>query len=243
MQEVAERIEEWIRSKVRQANAKGVVVGMSGGVDSSVVAVLAKHSLGKNVLGLVMPCDSPPKDAQRAAGVAKRFRIRTESVDLSRIMESLCNTLPGADRKTLGNLKSRLRMAVLYYYSNKNRYLVLGTSNRTEMRIGYFTKYGDGGADLEPLGDLYKTQVMELARYLGIPDSVLRNPPTAGLWKGQTDKGEIGMDYEKLDKIIRAIDSRGKPGADPRIVAKIKKMVKKSEHKRRLPEVCEIANF
>lgn len=239
MEDVCSKIEKWILSKVKEAGAKGVVVGMSGGVDSSVVAVLAKRSLGKNVIGLVLPCDSRPGDARKADSVAKKFRIRTIRINLSKVLDSLKNSLPQADRKTLGNLKSRLRMAVLYYFANKYRYLVLGTSNKSELRIGYVTKYGDSAVDLEPIGDLYKTRVIELAKHLRIPEKILESEPTAGLWEGQTDREEIGVDYGKLDGILETMDGRLKPESlDPRVVGKVKKMVKKSEHKRQKPEVC-----
>ncbi len=242
MEDVCSKIEKWIFTKVKEARAKGVVVGMSGGVDSGVVAVLAKRALGRNVIGLVLPCDPRPGDTRKAYSVAKKFGIRTVRINLSKVLDSLENSLPSADRKTLGNLKSRLRMLVLYYFANKYRCLVLGTSNKSELRIGYVTKYGDSGVDLEPIGDLYKTEVIELAEYLGIPKPVLKSPPTAGLWEGQTDREEIGMDYGKLDGILEMIDGRLKPiSFDPRVVGRIKKMIEKSGHKRRMPEVCRLS--
>ncbi|UCC91516.1 MAG: NAD+ synthase [Candidatus Aenigmatarchaeota archaeon] len=242
MEKICEKIQEWILSKVREANAKGCVFGMSGGVDSSVVAILAKRALGGKALGLVLPCGSCPGDAHRANYVAKKFKIKTKKISLSRVFDSLKGRLPDADNKTVGNLKSRLRMLVLYYFANRYRYLVLGTSNRSELRIGYVTKYGDSGVDLEPIGDLYKTEVIELAEYLGIPKPVLKSTPTAGLWEGQTDRKEIGISYDRLDVILKAMDSRLKPiSFDPRVVGRIKKMIEKSGHKRRMPEVCRLS--
>lgn len=240
MQEIAYRIEEWIRSRVKEAGTKGAVVGMSGGLDSGVVSVLAKRALGDKMLGLILPCDSCPGDSHRANSVAKNFKIKTKKINLSRLFDSLKNMLPESDKKTLGNLKSRLRMTILYYFANKNRYLVLGTSNKSELMIGYVTKYGDSGVDLEPLGDLYKTEVIELAKYLEIPKSILQSPPTAGLWEGQTDRKEIGIGYEKLDDILRTFENRETPEFDPRVVGRVKKMIAKSQHKRKMPEVCEI---
>ncbi len=242
MEDVCGKIEQWIKYKVKEAGARGVVVGMSGGVDSSVVAVLANRALGKKAIGLILPCDSCPGDAHRANSVAKKFKIKTKKISLSRVFDSLKGLLPGANRKTLGNLKARLRMLALYHFANKYSYLVLGTSNKSELRIGYVTKYGDSAVDLEPIGDLYKTEVIELAKYLGILKSVLKSPPTAGLWKGQTDLGEIGIDYGKLDTILETMDSRLKPERiDPRIMGKVKKMIRKSEHKRRTPEICKLS--
>ncbi|MCK4335256.1 MAG: NAD(+) synthase, partial [Candidatus Aenigmarchaeota archaeon] len=184
MEYVCRKIEGWIRSKVREAGAKGVVLGMSGGVDSSVVAVLADRALGKKSLALILPCESDKKDRERAKLVAKRSGIKTKEIDLSVVFNSLKKLLPEADRKTLGNLKSRLRMLALYHFANKYSYLVLGTSNKSELKIGYVTKYGDSAVDLEPIGDLYKTQVVELAKHLQIHEEILKSGPTAGLWKG-----------------------------------------------------------
>ncbi|MEE9323025.1 MAG: NAD+ synthase [Candidatus Aenigmarchaeota archaeon] len=241
MEDIQKKIEEWIRSKVKEAGAKGVVIGMSGGVDSSVVAVLAKHSLGKKALGLILPCDSCPGDAFRAGLVAEEFGVRTEEVNLNKVFGSLRKTFPKADRKALGNLKARLRMLVLYHFANKNGYLVLGTSNKSELRIGYITKYGDSGVDLEPLGDLYKTQVIGLAKRLGIPEKILEAKPTAGLWKGQTDSEEIGVGYDRLDQILEAIEKNETGKFDPKVYEKVKKMISRSGHKRRMPEVCKMS--
>lgn len=242
MEYVCRKIEGWIRSKVREAGAKGVVLGMSGGVDSSVVAVLADRALGKKSLALILPCESDKKDRERAKLVAKRSGIKTKEIDLTGVFNSLKKLLPEADRKTLGNLKSRLRMLALYHFANKYSYLVLGTSNKSELKIGYVTKYGDSAVDLEPIGDLYKTQVVELAKHLQIHEEILKSEPTAGLWKGQTDLGEIGIDYGKLDTVLETMDSRLKPERiDPRIMGKVKKMIRKSEHKRRTPEICELS--
>jgi NAD+ synthase len=178
---------------VEGAGAEGVVLGMSGGVDSSVVAVLAKKGLGDGVLGLILPCHSDPTDVEHAQRVATKFDIKTEYVDLTPIFGCLLKTLPPGGRLAVGNLKPRLRMATLYYYANSRNYLVMGTGNKCELACGYFTKYGDGGVDILPLGDLLKTQVRKLACELGIPEEIITKPPSAGLWEGQTDEGEMGI--------------------------------------------------
>jgi NAD+ synthase len=241
MEGVCEKIENWIGLKVKESGAKGCVVGMSGGVDSSVVAILAKRSLAKGTLGLILTCESDPEDSKKAKLVAEKFWIETREIDLTGVFRSLKNLLPEVDRKTLGNMKARMRMLVLYYFANKYKYLVLGTSNRSELRIGYVTKYGDSGVDLEPIGDLYKTQVIELAKHLGIPKEIIESPPTAGLWKGQTDREEIGIGYENLDLILEAIDKGEEKKLDPKVLGKVKEMIRRNEHKRRSPEVCELA--
>lgn len=243
MKETAAAIEKWIASKVSEAKAKGVVVGISGGLDSGVAAVLARKALGRGkVLGLIMPCGSSPADAARASRLAERFGIRTEKVNLAKPYGAFLKALPGADEKTKGNLKARLRMAALYYFANRENYIVMGTSNKSEISIGYFTKHGDAAADIHPLGDLYKTQVSELAKFLGLPRSIISARPTAGLWEGQTDEGEIGISYGKLDRILMSLEQRKKPeGFDPRIVERVRKMSEESGHKRKMPEVCIIS--
>ena len=240
MKQVCEKIEKWIRERTNEAGAKGCVVGMSGGVDSSVVAVLVKRALANRMLGLILPCDSDPKDREHALMVAERFGIRTREVDLTGVYHMLVGMLPRADVRTRGNLKARLRMLILYYFANKNRYLVLGTGNRSELLLGYFTKYGDGGVDLLPLGGLYKTQVIELAKYLNIPKEIIEKEPSAGLYPKQTDRRELGFSYEKLDKILQDIERKEMFYSDVKDFLRLKEMIKKSEHKRRVPEICKV---
>jgi NAD+ synthase len=212
MREISEKVIKWISSRVKEAKAEGVVFGMSGGLDSSVVGVLAKKALASKALGLIMPCDSKASDRKHALLVAKKFGINHEIIDLTPIYRNLLKIFPKADQKTKGNLKARLRMLTLYYFANRNRYLVLGTGNKSELLQNYFTKYGDGGVDLLPLGDLYKTQVIRLAKYLGIPGVILNKEPSAGLWKYQTDEKELGIGYKKLDMILyRLFDKKLKP--------------------------------
>jgi NAD+ synthase len=238
--EYARKIEKWISLKTREARAKGCVFGMSGGLDSSVLAVLAKRSLGKRALGLLMPCESDPRDREFALEVAKRFGVNVKEIDLTRVYNMLLNILPKGDETEKGNLKARLRMLVLYYFSNKNRYLVLGTGNRSEHLLGYFTKYGDGGVDLLPLGGMYKTQVIDLARYLNIPKGIVEREPSAGFYPKQTDRGELGFTYEKLDEILKDIEGKEMLYSGLKDVIKVKGMMKKTEHKRRIPEICKL---
>ncbi len=229
---LADRISNWIRQKVQEAETEGVVVGLSGGVDSSVVACLAKMAMKEKVLGLIMPCHSDPLDEHYADLMAKKLSMRKERIVLDSVYDRLLEILPSAGRLALANLKPRLRMTTLYYFANNLNYLVAGTGNKSEILIGYFTKYGDGGCDILPLGDLLKTQVRKLAVSLGIPDEIIKRTPSAGLWKEQTDEGEIGLSYPDLDRIILAIES-GKTGSlSPRMVDRVKELKKISEHKR-----------
>ncbi len=235
MNNVAELLSGWIRKKVEEASAEGVIVGMSGGLDSSVTAVLCKNAFPKSTLGLIMPCFSDPEDIEHVKQVAEKFDIETRKVDLSPIFLTVLETLGSKAYErdiATANLKPRLRMLVLYYFANKLNYLVVGTGNKSELMIGYFTKYGDGGVDLLPLGHLLKTEVRALAEVLDIPKAIIEMPPSAGLWAGQTDEAEIGMSYEVLDGVLKAIASNDFAGCDMDKVERVKAMVKKAGHKR-----------
>ncbi|MEM2619150.1 MAG: NAD+ synthase, partial [Candidatus Hadarchaeales archaeon] len=236
------RITAFIRRKVKEANARGVVVGMSGGVDSSLVALLCARALGpKRVLGIHMPDKfTDPSDSEDVKVLSRKLKIRLEVVDLEPIVRAF-RVLPrlGESKIALGNLKARIRMAILYYYANLLGYLVVGTSNRSELRAGYFTKYGDGASDLLPLGSLYKTQVRELAKELGLPERIIQKVPSAGFWPGQTDEGELGISYEKLDGIYMRLDEGKSPqqiarelGVSIRTVRDIIQRERQTEHKR-----------
>ena len=235
------KIVNWIRVQVKQAKAKGIVLGLSGGLDSSVVAALAKEAVGKaKVLALILPCASQKQDLKDAQIVAKNLGITTKTIDLSKICRDLMQVLPKAGKLAAANLKPRLRMLVFYYFANKLNYLVCGTGNKSEIMTGYFTKYGDGATDILPIGDLTKTEVRILARELGIPSQVIAKPPTAGLWPGQTDEGEMGITYPELDDILGRLEKNKKHILSSEKVNKVKVMIKRSEHKRQRPRICSI---
>lgn len=233
--EDASRISAWIETKVKEAGAKGIVVGLSGGIDSSLVAVLSKQAVGDNLLGLIMPCHSNPTDIEHAETLAKTFSVRTETIDLAPVNDLMVKVLPEGNAMAIANLRPRLRMMTLYYFANSLGYLVAGTDNKTESFTGYFTKFGDGGVDILPISHLLKRQVRALARELGVPEEIITKPPSAGLWEGQTDEGEMGITYEELDTIIAGIESGNTEGLNPTLVDKVRRMHASSEHKRRLP--------
>ncbi|MDO8587264.1 MAG: NAD+ synthase [Armatimonadota bacterium] len=229
---LAGRISLWIRSRVDAARADGVVFGMSGGIDSSVAAILAKMAVGRRALGLILPCHSSPESAEDARLVARKCSIDTVTVDLTSVHDELVRQLPDGEGMALVNIRPRLRMTVLYYYGNLYNKLVLGTSNKSEMMVGYFTKWGDGGADLQPIGGLYKAQIRKLAKELDMPKEVLAKPPTADLWAGQTDEQELGLSYDHLDSILAAVESGKVGGLDLEKVARVKSLIAQTEHKR-----------
>lgn len=218
----------WLKTKLKSAKKSGFVVGLSGGVDSAVVSVLCRKAIGtKNILCLILPCQSQKTDITDAKKVAKKFGLKTETIDLTKIYENLIWILPTANKLTQANLKPRLRMLTLYYFANKLNYIVAGTGNKSELTIGYFTKYGDGGVDILPLGDLYKSEVRGLAKYLKVPEEIITKPPTAGLWTGQTDEGEIGMTYDELEYRLK----------NKKQTQKLKNLTARAKHKLSLPEI------
>ncbi len=238
---LADSIAEWIRNQVEQAGASGVIVGLSGGIDSAVVSWLAARGLGpERVLGVMMPAHSHPEDLAHAEEAARACNIPTTTVDLSEVFDLLCKTLPPGNDLAVANLKPRLRMLTLYNLANTRGLLVAGTGNKSELMAGYFTKYGDGGVDILPLGGLYKHQVRDLARELGCPVSIIEKPPSAGLWAGQTDEAEMGITYEDLDAILAAIE-RGKTDSfPPEKVERVRVLMACSEHKRHTPPIYEL---
>ena len=235
--QLAEKLVLWIKDKVLAAGCKGVVMGMSGGLDSSVLAVLCQRAFPQKTLGVIMPCHSQPEDKAHAREVASKFSISTTEVVLDNIFSALLQALPDykadatASHIAPANLKVRLRMLTLYYIANQRGYMVAGSSNRSEISVGYFTKYGDGGVDIMPLGNLVKTQVRELARFLDIPQPIVDKPPSAGLWQGQTDEDELGLSYAELDRYLLTGEVSGK------VREKIESMIAASAHKRSLPPI------
>lgn len=205
------------------------------------VAALAKEAVGKSrLLALILPVNSQHQDAADARLFARKFGIKTRTVELSKVYHGLLGVLPAANKITLANLKPRLRMLALYYFANKLNYLVCGTGNKSELSVGYFTKHGDGAADLLPIGSLYKKEVRALARILKIPQEIIDKVPTAGLWVGQTDEGELGVSYEELDEILKRRESKLRQCSAQNKVLKVETMIDKSKHKRTVPQICYI---
>ena len=238
MEKLRQRMVDWIRGKVDQTKAEGAVLGLSGGLDSSVVAAICAQALGPSrVLALILPCESEKEELAHAEEVAKKFSVKTELIDLTPVYQKLKEILPPADRIARANIKPRLRMLTLYYHANRLNYLVVGTGNKCELKVGYFTKYGDGGVDILPLGDLLKSEVKSLAKLVGIPAHIIDKAPTAGLWPGQTDEGEMGITYAELEDFLSDYE-KGKPLKGEK-AQKIESMMQKAKHKLSLPEIFE----
>ncbi len=239
-------IEKWIKEYIESVKAKGVVVSLSGGVDSATTAALCVNAIGKeNVFTINLPCESIPQDFEHAELVADCLDVKFEKIDLTSIFKEFMETLsPRIQSNTtaIANIKPRLRMLTNYFIAqSKENYLVAGTGNRTEIAIGYFTKYGDGGVDFEPIGALYKCEVREVAGVLNIPEVIIDKAPSAGLWEGQTDEGEIGLSYDVLDEIVYHLDYELElDDLNENDVEKVKKMMNSAGHKLEIPPCFEI---
>ena len=239
-------IQNWISEYLNSANSKGVVLGLSGGIDSSVTASLCSNALGsKNVIGLGLPCESISQDLKDAKLIANHLGIKLATIDLTNTYKQSVEALSSyfkPNKISKANIKPRLRMLSLYYVAQSiGNYLVAGTGNRTELAIGYFTKYGDGGVDFEPLGRLYKCEVKKIARILKVPEKIINKPPSAGLWPDQTDEGEIGISYDELDEILYRLDyDLDTNDLNENSVNKVRNMIKNSVHKLNMPPVFEI---
>ncbi|HUU76550.1 MAG TPA: NAD+ synthase [Methanoregulaceae archaeon] len=228
------RIEQMIRYTVWSSGSSGLVIGMSGGVDSAVAAAMCCRAMGgSRVLGLTIPTRvTRPEDLDDAAMLCEQLSMKHVVISIDGILDAYRSIPEYSESPYLaGNLMARTRMAILYYYANREGRLVCGTSNRTEYMLGYCTKYGDNAADIQPILHLYKTEVYDAARYLGIPETIIEKTPSAGLWAGQSDEEELGLTYPDIDSALIALDKNGWKSASA-IEERVLSFVKKSEHKR-----------
>ncbi|MEM3851737.1 MAG: NAD+ synthase [Methanomassiliicoccales archaeon] len=242
--DAAEVISEFIVSKVEDAGADGVVLGISGGVDSALTMALCANALGaEGVTAFLLPGhNSSEEDERDAADYAATLGIIARKISVSSVADEIQRKLEMKDAKAKGNVNARIRMVILYAFANEHNRLVAGTSNKSEFLTGYYTKYGDGASDMCPLGDLYKTQVWMLARKMGVPEKIVSKKPTAGLWPGQTDEAEMGITYAELDSILYCLE-RGMSGEEivkatglPSLeIEKVRLMIKRTAHKRSFP--------
>lgn len=233
---------KFIKATVTREGFKKVVLGLSGGVDSATVACLSKEALGSdNVIAVLMPYkDFDPEGVKFAGEIIKSLGIKSYKIDISPMVDAYFKNFPDAERIRRGNKMARERMTVLYDLSKKENALVIGCGNKTEILLGYCTLYGDSACALNPLANLYKTQVYMLAKELGVPEAVIKRRPTAGLWKGQTDEGELGHSYSDMDALLHMMIDLKKPdselrkkGFDSKFISDIKNRIKESEFKRR----------
>jgi NAD+ synthase len=241
----------FIREEITRVGLTRAVLGLSGGVDSALSCCLAAEALGpENVLAIRLPYKSSSSESlQHAQLVIDQLGVQSETFDITAMADPLLETVPAADTVRRGNIMARVRMAVWYDRSAAFKGLVVGTSNKTEIMLGYTTLYGDSAAGLNPLGDLYKTQVRQLARAVGVPAPIIDKPPSADLWPGQTDEGEMGLTYEQVDRLLYLlVDQRYHPeecvaaGFDEAFVRTVVERIRRNQFKRMPPIVAKLSN-
>jgi NAD+ synthase len=241
----------FLREEITRTGRSRAVVGVSGGLDSALSCFLAAEALGPaSVLALCLPYQhSSPDSLRHARQVIQAAGVKSLTVDITPMVEPLFGQTPKMDARRKGNIMARERMIVLYDQSEEFGGLVVGTGNKTEILLGYTTLFGDSACALNPLGDLYKTQVRQLARAMGVPEEILSKPPTADLWAGQTDEGELGFTYEEVDKLLYLlVDERYSPeecvqaGFKKAFVERVVEIVRRNQFKRVLPPIAKLSN-
>ena len=246
---VSKKIESFISSYISAGRASGVVIGLSGGLDSSVTLKLAANALGsKRVFGLMLPGESTPQqDANDAVALARDLNVKYSLVNIASLVSKFIQLHPGGNKKLTGNMTARLRMIALYRQAALSNYFVCGTSDKSELSIGYFTKYGDGASDLMPLAGLYKTQVRELGRHLKLPIAILNKKSSPRLWKGHLAEAELGLSYEVIDPILHLLEKKltvlqisNMLNQSKDTVLKIRSRLQSSVHKRMMPAIPKV---
>lgn len=234
IEKIAEEMIDWIRETVKDATGKGVVLGISGGIDSAVVAAACKKAFPDDTLGIIMPCESNIEDEKDAKLIIEALDIKHKKVVLDNVFKSFLGEVDSShDKMAIANVKPRLRMTTLYYYAAINGYLVAGCSNKSELTIGYFTKYGDSGCDFLPIANFVKRDIFRLAKYFNIPEKIIDKTPSAGLWEDQTDENEMGITYEDLDNYILTGEANNK------VKDEVDLLEYRNKHKRKFPPVFE----
>ena len=242
--QIQNNIELFLRDSITKTGASGLVFGLSGGIDSAVIAHICAKSFKDKSLGIIMPDSkvSPKTETEDALYLVDRLGLDYKLIDINQIHLQFANILE-PEEKSLGNLRARIRSAILYYHANLRNYLVIGSSDKSEQQIGYFTKFGDGSADILPIVSLYKTQIRSLAKFLGVKESIIEKKSSPHLWKGHTAEDEIGAAYEEIDSILYCIVDKNMSVGDTYKateinkdkIEKIHQLYKKSEHKRIMP--------
>jgi NAD+ synthase len=247
---VRDLLVRFVKDEIQNAGFTNAVIGISGGVDSAVSAMVASEALGaENVLGVMMPYrTSNPASVDDAKLLARQIGIRTELVDISAMVDAYCEQNKITEPLRRGNVMARMRMVVLYDLSAREKALVIGTSNKTELLVGYGTQHGDLASAINPIGDLYKSQIWQLAEALGVPKSIIEKAPSADLWEGQTDEHEMGVTYAKLDALLyEMVDERHSDeelvplGFDASLISRIRKLIQKNQFKRRPPVIAKVS--
>jgi NAD+ synthase len=248
---VAEILTRFIRNEIERTGFRRAVFGLSGGIDSSTVAYLAVRALGPdNVLAVTMPYKTSSDETRRdSQAVIDDLKLKSLEVPITPQVDAYLAHVPGVSQLRLANKCARERMTILYDQSAAFEGLVVGTSNKTELLLGYGTQFGDLASAINPIGDLYKTQLRQLAAHLGVPAAILAKPPTGDLWVGQTDEGELGFSYDDVDRLlVLLVDRRWQPsqlvraGFDAEFVERVLRMIRRNQYKRRMPVIAKLTH-
>ena len=249
LKEVHNELVEFLRENFKKAGFSKAVLGLSGGIDSALVAYLLRDALGKeNVLAIMMPYKSSnPDSLNHAKLVVEDLKINAKTIEITDMIDAYFKNEKDASSLRMGNKMARERMSILFDYSSKENALVVGTSNKTEIYLGYSTQFGDSACALNPIGDLYKTNIWDLSRYLKIPNELIEKKPSADLWEGQTDEQEMGLTYKEADQVLyRMLEENKKveevlaEGFNKDLVDNIVRRMNRSEYKRRMPLIAKI---
>jgi NAD+ synthase len=248
--EIAERLEYFLEQKLAESGLDGYIIGLSGGIDSALAASIAIRAVGKEkVIGLIMPYSKSSAESENDARLlSSQLRIKTEKIDISPMINAYYHDIGLMNAVRAGNKMARERMSILFDKASQYNLLVLGTSNRTEICLGYGTWHGDVACSINPIGMLYKTQVRQLARYYEVPESIISKPPTADLWPGQTDEDELGLEYEKVDRLLYLMIEKGvtsreqlkASGFNDNFIDRAVSLLNKFYFKRHLPEIADL---
>jgi NAD+ synthase len=242
-----DKIVAFVKERLESAGVTRAVMGVSGGIDSAVMAAILSRALGKKAVFVWMPFVRSCPFGKNVAKLESAFKFKAQKIYLDKVLQTFAKALPNGGNLVYGNLKPRLRMAALYYFANSKKGMVIGTTNRTELEIGYFTKYGDGGVDIEPIADLFKSEIYAMAKRLKIPSEVMEAAPTAALWPGQTDERELGLDYFRLDTALKLMAQGFSPSEvcdlaniDAKKMQKILDRKKQNAHKLSMPPILKL---
>ena len=249
LKDVHNELVKFLRENFKKAGFSKAVLGLSGGIDSALVAYLLRDALGKeNVLAIMMPYKSSnPDSLNHAKLVVEDLKINAKTIEITNMIDAYFKNEKEASSLRMGNKMARERMSILFDYSSKENALVVGTSNKTEIYLGYSTQFGDSACALNPIGDLYKTNIWDLSRYLKIPNELIEKKPSADLWEGQTDEQEMGLTYKEADQVLYRMLEENKTveevlaeGFNKDLVDNIVRRMNRSEYKRRMPLIAKI---
>ncbi|EAI3980263.1 NAD+ synthase [Campylobacter jejuni] len=243
-QKITEKMCDFIQEKVKNSQSQGVVLGLSGGIDSALVATLCKRALKENVFALLMPTQISNKaNLEDALRLCADLNLEYKIIEIQSILDAFIKQSENTTLVSLGNFAARIRMSLLYDYSALKNSLVIGTSNKSELLLGYGTIYGDLACAFNPIGSLYKSEIYALAKYLNLHENFIKKAPSADLWENQSDEADLGFSYVKIDKGLKALETNDEKllrTLDPSLIAMLKNRMQKNAFKGKMPEILEI---